>query len=170
MPRYSEQVMRMLPQTPYNEEKPRPHESINDLPVHRATTQQIFWPVSESRKFTREDAGRVFQPGLKSADLRIPHPEMVIKNQTEAETTRSMRMKKELEMARNQKTREKSEAISDEKTKTVLAGRWSFKIQDVDIDSTVGKEGRGRQGVGWRYGMPFDDRKRGVIKIPTSVP
>jgi Eukaryotic mitochondrial regulator protein len=162
--------MRMLPQTPYNEEKPRPHESINDLPVHPATTQQIFWPVAESRQFTREDAGNVFRPGLKAADLRIPHPEMVIKNQTEAEMTRSMRMKKELELAQERKEMEKKYTVKDEKISTVIAGKWSFKIQDVNIDATVGKQGRGRNGVGWRYGMPFDDRKRGVVKIPTSVP
>ena len=52
----------MLPTTPYSKppNPPTPHESINDLPVHRLTEPQIFYPVSESRQFTREDAGRVF--------------------------------------------------------------------------------------------------------------
>lgn len=52
----------MLPTTPYNKPPtpPVPHEPINDLPVHRLTDPQIFYPVSESRQFTREDAGRVF--------------------------------------------------------------------------------------------------------------
>lgn len=56
------------------------------------------------------------------------------------------------------------------KVKTVDAGRWSFKIEDVDIAERVGPDGRGRRGVGYRYGMPLDDRKRAMVKIPTSVP
>src|SRR5436190_3404014 len=52
----------MVPTTPYIKppRAPIPHESINDLPVHRLTEPQIFYPVSESRQFTRVDAGRVF--------------------------------------------------------------------------------------------------------------
>lgn len=52
----------MVPTTPLAEpgQRQKPHESINDLPVHRLTDPQIFWPVSESRQFTRVDAGRVF--------------------------------------------------------------------------------------------------------------
>src|ERR1700753_2474742 len=70
--------MSMLPQTTYQKNKPiMAHESIDDLPVHPATTQQIFWPSSESREFTRIDAGKVFKPDLLPADLRIPHPQTV---------------------------------------------------------------------------------------------
>lgn len=52
----------MIPTTPLVKppQKPLTHEPINDLPVHRLTEQQLFYPVSESRKFTRVDAGRVF--------------------------------------------------------------------------------------------------------------
>lgn len=52
----------MVPTTPLAEpgERQATHESINDLPVHRLTEPQIFYPVSESRQFTRVDAGRVF--------------------------------------------------------------------------------------------------------------
>lgn len=42
----------------------QPHESINDLPAHRLTESQIFYPVSESRQFNRVDAGRVFSGAL----------------------------------------------------------------------------------------------------------
>jgi regulator protein Bot1p len=160
----------MLPQTPYNESEIHPHESINDLPVHPATTQQVFWPVSESRQFTREDAGTIFMDGLKAADMRIPHPEMIVKYQTESETTRAMRMKIEEELRKQQLEKAEEENKKDDNVKMVNAGRWAFKIEDVNIDATVGKVGRGRKGVGWRYGMPFEDRKRGIIKIPTSVP
>jgi len=58
----------MLPLTPYNPgQPPVPHESINDLPIHRLTAPQLFHPTSESRHFTRVDAGRVF-----SAAPRLP--------------------------------------------------------------------------------------------------
>jgi hypothetical protein len=52
----------MVPTTPLAEagQRQTAHESINDLPVHRLTDPQIFYPVSESRQFTRVDAGRVF--------------------------------------------------------------------------------------------------------------
>jgi Eukaryotic mitochondrial regulator protein len=59
---YAHAVQEMVPTTPLGEKgEPQPvHESINDLPVHRLTDPQIFYPVSESRQFTRVDAGRVF--------------------------------------------------------------------------------------------------------------
>ena len=70
--------MEMLPTTEYAaNEAPKPHESINDLPAHPATMQQIFYPTSESRAFTRVDAGRVFDENLLPADGRIPHPELI---------------------------------------------------------------------------------------------
>lgn len=59
---YARAVQEMVPTTPLSEKgEPQPtHESINDLPVHRLTDPQMFYPVSESRQFTRVDAGRVF--------------------------------------------------------------------------------------------------------------
>lgn len=63
----------MVPVTPLAKapEPPVPHESINDLPVHPLTNPQIFWPVSESRQFTRVDAGRVFSaaPEMTTEDV-----------------------------------------------------------------------------------------------------
>jgi hypothetical protein len=162
----------MLPQTANSREDSTGntyHEHINELPVHPATSQQIFWPVSESRQFTREDAGNVFRAGLKPADIRIPHPEMVLKAGLEATATRSLRMQVEKELEQIEKQKGKSSQRETE-VKTVDAGRWSFKIEDVDIARRVGPDGRGRKGVGFRYGMPLDDRKRAVVKIPTSVP
>ena len=60
----------MLPKTPLDTSSKlqEPHENINDLPVHKLTENQIFYPVSESREFTRTDAGRVF-----SAAPALPH-------------------------------------------------------------------------------------------------
>ncbi|KAL4884173.1 eukaryotic mitochondrial regulator protein-domain-containing protein [Aspergillus karnatakaensis] len=61
---YARSVHEMIPTTPLygkiRDQKKNPHESINDLPSHRLTDPQIFYPVSESRQFTRVDAGRVF--------------------------------------------------------------------------------------------------------------
>jgi len=63
----------MIPTTPYHPESSHPvtpHEPINDLPQHRMTDPQIFYPTSESRAFNRTDAGRVF-----SAASRLPDEE-----------------------------------------------------------------------------------------------
>ena len=43
-------------------------------------------------------------------------------------------------------------------------GRWEFRFRDVKVE-----DGRGRGGVGARYGIPAQDRKRGQVKIPTRV-
>lgn len=68
----------MVPTTPYVKptRAPIPHESINDLPVHCLTEPQIFYPVSESRQFTRVDAGRVFSaaPALPTSSPRGNEP------------------------------------------------------------------------------------------------
>ena len=74
---YSEAVLAMLPTTPFEAVAGTPHESINDLPVHSATRQQLFYPTSESRQFTREDAAKAFSSTLLPADKRIPHPQLV---------------------------------------------------------------------------------------------
>lgn len=150
------------------------HESINDLPVHPATRQQLFYPTSESRHFTREDAAKAFSPTLLSADKRIPHPQLVQLERWNAEgLARSDRLDRFAEME------DKERATADEKERkklawqehtqrTVQGRRWDFKFQDISAE-TVGKHGRSSQGVGHRYGMPHTERKRGEIKIPTSV-
>lgn len=58
----------MVPLTHYNQGGPaKPHETINDIPHHKLTEPQLFYPTSESRAFNRVDAGRVF-----SAAPRLP--------------------------------------------------------------------------------------------------
>jgi hypothetical protein len=155
----------MLPQTPLSHQNAVVHEPINDLPVHSYTTQQIFWPTSESREFTRVDAGKVFSPTLLPADMRIPHPEMIEKGSAEVEKTRAARLRLEQAIAKKALEQKLDE---ERRTKVVEGGRWDFKFKDVSVQ-WVGKDGRDRKGVGWRYGKPHDDRKRGQIKIPTSV-
>lgn len=79
---YSRAVQEMVPTTPLAEQgEPQPsHESINDLPVHRLTDPQIFYPVSESRQFTRVDAGRVFSaaPALEHGEEKKVNVETLI--------------------------------------------------------------------------------------------
>lgn len=77
----------MVPTTPLQRtptpDTPQPtHENINDLPAHRLTDPQIFYPVSESRHFTRTDAGRVF-----SAAPALKHSEVAAANADPAEHT-----------------------------------------------------------------------------------
>ena len=74
----------MLPTTPYNPEFQKRHESINDLPAHRLTDPQIFYPVSESRQFTRLDAGRVFSAAPR---LRTSHANAAKRNPAAAVAT-----------------------------------------------------------------------------------
>jgi hypothetical protein len=155
---------------------PIPHESINDLPVHRATQRQIFFPTSESRHFTRADAAAVFHKGLLPADARIPHPELIdierdrlmglgyeerVARAKEREEA-ALKQKRQKELREERKRQEKMTTVMPEK------GRWEWRFENIKVDD-VGKDGRAPSGVGWRYGVPHQDRKRGIVKIPTKV-
>lgn len=167
--------MQMLPQHEnVDPSHPRPFESINDLPVHAATQQQIFYPTSESRHFTREDAARVFADDLLPADKRVPHPELI---QGEQELLAGLGPKDIQARAE-----ERSKAVYEKKAaadirrlqreaaavKVVPGVRWDFKFRNVSIDD-AGSDGRGLKGTGWRYGVPLYDRRKGEVKIPTKV-
>ncbi|CAK4030345.1 Hypothetical predicted protein [Lecanosticta acicola] len=174
---YNDAVLGMLPQTrldPNNPGRMVPHESINDLPVHPYTRHQMFWPTSESRQFTREDAAKAFNNDLLPADKRIPHPELITLEKESLEGVsrddRWARQQQRDEDARKEKEEAEAKRIAwEQRTQRVVPGRrWDFKFQDISVDS-VGKDGRSRHGVGARYGMPHEDRKRGMVKIPTSV-
>lgn len=52
--------------------------------------------------------------------------------------------------------------------KVVPKRRWDFVFRDVSVDA-AGRDGRDHRGTGWRYGVPHQDRKKGVVKIPTKV-
>ena len=164
----------MLPQTPYAPNDPVPHESINDLPVHYATKKQIFHPVAESRHFSRSDAAQVFERGLLPAEDRIPHPELYDLEKWRREgvvpAERISRQREKNE--EDAKRREKLQRLKEEKerltVKRIETPRWEFKFQDIDTE-IVGKDERDHRGVGARYGMPHEDRKKGQIKIPKKV-
>lgn len=171
---YAKAVLAMLPQTPYVPNKPVTHESINDLPVHSATTRQMFHPTSESRHFTRSDAGQVFDRTLLPAEKRIPHPELVEIQQwynegLQREDVAELQRKK---IEGEERIKKEKERVKAEKERLLVkkaeTPRWEFRFSEISAES-VGKDGRDRRGVGARYGMPFEDRKKGQIKIPTRV-
>lgn len=178
---YSKSVLSMLPTTPYVDpslpqnkgKRPIPHEPINDLIVHPATRQQLFVPVAESRRFTRADAGKAFDNNLLPADARIPHPELV-QAERELEAGLSFEERRKLAEERLEKEQEKKkreERRREEELramKVVPKRRWDFVIQDVSVEA-AGRDGRGAAAAGWRYGVPHQDRKRGIPKIPTRV-
>jgi len=179
---YSRAVLDMLPTTPFldtslpaNREKKQPvHEPINELPVHPSTTHQTFVSVPESRQFTRADAAKAFSPHLKSSDERIPHPELL---EIERYKNKGKNSAQVAEFARQIVEREKEQlrkkAVAEAKkakdnTSVYKGGRWNFVFQDVSVED-AGANGRGKNGTGWRYGMPHEDRKRGQVKIPTRM-
>ncbi|KAF7909543.1 uncharacterized protein EAF01_003261 [Botrytis porri] len=171
---YADAVMSMVPVTQLNTGASRTtHESINDLPIHAATGQQIFHPTSESRRFTREDAAKIFDEKLLPADQRIPHPELIeMHKDFKAGLSRDERIARQdardeaEEQVRQRKADRK--AAEEAKIMKVHTPRWEFRIKEINVDD-IGKDGRGAHGTGWRYGRPLMDRKRGQVKIPTSV-
>ncbi|KAI7209747.1 hypothetical protein KC333_g8576 [Hortaea werneckii] len=174
---YAQAVLNMLPTTPFKPDTAKPitvHEPINDLPVHPRTRQQLFYPASESRHFTREDAAKAFDNKLLPADKRIPLPMLVDLEKWKIQgLSREERQKKQREMddaARTAtETAERKQAEWEARTQRTVPGRrWDFKFQDISAEK-VGKDGRGKDAVGYRYGMPHEDRKRGMVKIPTRV-
>lgn len=183
--RYHDAVQSMLPKTDWaapkwdpeqgqiaEREKPN-HESINDLPVHAATGQQIFLPTSESRHFTRKDAAKVFDKKLLPADDRVPHPELTVmhKEVLEGLSEEERQKRAEARDAAAERRRNASLALQAQKEasiKRVDTGRWEYRFTEIQVDD-AGKDGRGLKGTGWRYGAPLMDRSRGQHKIPQAV-
>ncbi|KAF2732623.1 hypothetical protein EJ04DRAFT_496681 [Polyplosphaeria fusca] len=178
---YSKAVLDMIPTTPYIDpsrpenkgKRPIIHEPINDLPVHPATRQQLFVPVAESYQYTRTDAGKAFDNNLLPADVRIPHPELV---QAERELAQGLSFEERRRLATERYAAEKAKKDREEKKKKaeeaalkrIPQRRWDFVFQDINTER-VGKNERSEKGVGWRYGFPHEDRKKGQVKIPTEV-
>jgi hypothetical protein len=167
----------MLPVWKLNEHTAgQPYEPINEIHMHPHTMQQIFWPTSESRHFTREDAAAAFHPKLLSADKRIPHPELVQMEKDILDghpvwdaSERFKQAAMESERAAAEKQAAKAER-EEKMTTRVDTGRFEFRFKQYNSDN-VGPKGKSRSAVGWRYGAPLDDRAKGhQIKIPTSVP
>jgi hypothetical protein len=170
----------MLPKTPYvaNDRFAPVHEPINDLPVHPATNAQLFIPTSESRHFTRTDAGHAFDNTLLPADARIPHPELIAFERRAQQglplPARQAALKEELAREDEERARRKARWEENLARKTTVVeareGKMEWHIVDINVSKlTVGATGRKQGAVGWRYGFPHEDRKRGAVKIPTRV-
>lgn len=166
----------MLPKTSYREgEATAPHEPVNEVHVHKLTMQQLFVPVSESMHFTREDAAKAFHESMLSADKRSPQPQLiqmerdVLEGMSRADSLDRFRQRVQKEEDTIAKKIARNQAREEQMTSRVKTDRCEFRFKEIVVDD-VGRDGRSRKGTGWRYGAPFDDRKRGVIKIPTSVP
>lgn len=167
-------MLQKTPAPPNEKARPVFHESINDLPVHSATTTQLFHPVPESMHFNRTSAAKVFSRDLLPAEDRIPHPEMV----ELARVAQEHRGRDDKVKERRQELEEEEAAIINKKrdrraaweatAKRIEKPRWIFRFEDIKVES-VGKDGRARGGVGARYGVPPQDRKKGQVKIPTRV-
>ncbi|KAK8205173.1 eukaryotic mitochondrial regulator protein-domain-containing protein [Phyllosticta capitalensis] len=172
---YSRVVLDMLPKTELANETrdQQQHESTADLPVHAATKTQIFWPAPESSHFTREDAAKIFDKDLLPADERIPMPEQI-----DAARDRLMGLSAREQLERHQqrlaelnaqRDAEKEKAEAKQKSvKRVEGRRFDFKFEEISVDD-AGRDGKSPDGVGWRYGMPHEDRKRGQYKLPKRV-
>lgn len=164
----------MLPQTRYRPGEQGTHEPINELHVHSHTMQQLFLPTSESRQFTREDAARAFHHKMLSPDRRVPHPELIgmhreiLAGGDEAASFEKFKQQAAVSEREIADRERRKTQLEEERTTRVDSGRFEFRFKDVNVDD-VGKDGRSRKGTGWRYGVPFYDRKRGLVKIPTSV-
>ena len=172
---YANLLATWLPQTPYNEHAPVHHEPINEITVHPSTQKQLFVPTSESRAFTRQDAAKAFHDRLLPADDRSFQRSLINIERQIADGRDPDEAYKQFEKAqrRNERHREsrrvRREAKERKSIKVVQSGRSEVRIKDYS-SSNVGNDGRKVGGVGWRYGVPHMDRKRGTIKIPTEVP
>lgn len=153
----------------------KPLEDVNELYNHPATQKQLFWPTSEARQFTREDAAKAFHAKMLSADKRVPIPELIQMEKDIASGKSPVEAKARFIEAAQNSERIAAEkvmrrAMAEEEASTrVNTPRFEFRFQNYNSE-TVGRDGRSPDAVGWKYGMPHYDRKKGLAKIPTSAP
>ncbi|KAF3928334.1 hypothetical protein AA313_de0210043 [Arthrobotrys entomopaga] len=153
-------VHAMMPITQWKPGQPH-HESITDLRIHPATNNQLFLSVPESMAFNRQDAAKAL--GILPADIRMPHSELI-----GVEKMKLERVPVEEMIAREARREQdeiaainaKREAMEKRRNggKVVETERFRFRLRP----AVVGQ-------VGYRYGVPAEDRKRGINKIPTRV-
>lgn len=168
-------MMEMLPTHHYAKDQPlAPLEAINEIHVHGYTMQQLFVPTSESRHFTREDAAKAFHHTMLSPDDRMPHKELVEHLRRLKEGKRERESKEAFITAAraSEQALVTANAVIQEREKrmtTVIpTERFEIRIKKMAVDD-VGKHGRARSGVGWRYGAPYEDRKKNQVKIKSKI-
>ncbi|KAK4200121.1 eukaryotic mitochondrial regulator protein-domain-containing protein [Triangularia verruculosa] len=170
---YARAVEKMLPRANL-ESSEEPFEPINDVHVHSFTMQQLFVPVSESREFTRKDAAKAFGDHILPPDHKMRIPELVEMEKDILNGVPQMQAEKQFLERTAESERRFAEsqkyvaAKKDAKKSKVDTERFEFRIENFNSEA-VGKKGRARNAVGWRYGVPFNDRQKGLYKIPTSV-
>ncbi|KAH8884221.1 hypothetical protein GQ53DRAFT_752272 [Thozetella sp. PMI_491] len=173
---YSRAVLSMLPCTELDEGHGRltPHESTGEVHVHSHTMQQLFVPTPESRSFTREHAARAFGDRIVPVDKALQIPELI---EYERELSRNVNPDEAHENFRKA-VRDSETRIAESETKKlreaqeskvrVANDRFEFRFTAYNAEN-IGPGGRSKDAVGWRYGVPHSDRKKGQIKIPPRV-
>jgi len=156
----------MMPTTPLQKglasDEGQPfHETITDLAIHSDTNTHLFLPVGESTVFNRESAAKAL--GLLPSHIRMPHSELVDVERARANRASyqdQLLLEQEREKLASKRSKEREEARRKRTSSlsTVESPRWRFRLKQV-------KAGE----IGFRYGVPHEDRKRGQIKIPTRV-
>ena len=174
---YANAIRKMIATVPLEaHENGTPFEPTNEISVHPYTQQQLFLPVSESRHFTRKDAAKAFHPTMLPADKRMPIPQLVNIEKNAMTAGGGKRYDRAAEIFREEVAQEQrdlakreQEAVAAEEARTakIDTGRFEYRIRDYNSEQ-VGKTGRTGT-VGWRYGAPHNDRKRGLLKIPSSI-
>jgi hypothetical protein len=157
------------------DEQNTPLEDINELHIHPVTMKQLYWPTSESRQFTREDAAKAFHHRMLSADKRVPHPELVQMERDLLQQMNPLEAKARFNKATADSERKAAEERvrmvqeDEQATRRVNTKRFEFRFKEINAED-VGSDGRKITAVGARYGRPSYDRVKGAVKIPTSVP
>lgn len=153
----------MMATTPVPDEISRHnHENIQDVPMHPATHRQAFEPVSESRHFDHEDAAKVF--GIPPIETAVPHPSLIILEREKnmglsASERRANQIARDEQYAAARAKFEKEKKAREEAALNIVdKGRYQWRFQEA-------KTGK----IGFRYGVPHQDRKKGQVKIPRRV-
>ncbi|EXJ80385.1 hypothetical protein A1O1_08529 [Capronia coronata CBS 617.96] len=116
-------------------------------------------------------------PVLKPADARIPHPHLVAYEKDKLDPTlrpnevRARYAERlQQEDSKRREFRERQIRAEEKKKSRIDTDRWQFVVTEVSATRAgTGLDGRGTKAPGFRYGVPSQERKKGQVKIPTSV-
>lgn len=149
-------------------------EPINDIYISSHTQQQLFVPTPESRHFTRRDAAKAFGDHILPVDEQLHIPELlgfeedIVAGVNPVEARARFVQKAAVSEKTLAQKRAAEKQSKDGRIARRSNGRFEFRIENINVDWS-GAHGRGKHGVGWRYGAPHNDRRAGVVKIPTKV-
>lgn len=122
------------------------------------------------------------RPVLKPADARVPHGELIKLEADLATATGDSSRREAIQQAhaahaQRLKADEESRAEMfrrrEQKREAVRTrlhrGKWEWVVQNVKVSDVGVGNGKGGNGVGTKYGVPSQDRKRGNVRIPRGV-